>query len=159
MLHNIYTFFLGIILAIFVGVGIAVFYPAPQMPTDNLNIEYNDKGTPATEEDKKKEANQNTAWEEHSKKSQAYSRNVSLIAMAIAVVLASVGLLFEKRVSLLANGVLLGGLFLLLYSLGHSFASANTKFSFAVTGVCLLVTIAIGYRKFGPHAPAAVKKK
>jgi len=146
MLKIIYAFFLGLLLAIFVGVGINTFYGEPKAPeyTVGLNT-YGKEPTPAQIEQQREF---DKKVEQHNKKMQPYNRNVSIIALAAAVVFLAVGLIFERRIPVIADGIMLGGVFTLLYSLGRSFASEDTNYTFVVVTIGLAVALYLGYHRF-----------
>ena len=164
VLKIVYTFFLGIILALFVGLGIQTFYPAPEYPT-SIEAPVPDKGEP-TQADQQKDAEfqqqQEAAFREYEEKSEIYNRNVSTIALVAAVAFLGLSLLLEKRNLVLANGVMLGGLFTLLYSFGRGLISGNTAMTFIAVCVGLVVVLFLGYRRFlQPHGavqPASSEK-
>ncbi len=79
---------------------------------------------------------------------EPYNRNVSIITLSTAMVLLAASLAFEKKIKIIADGVLLGGVFTLLYSLGRSFASGDTKYTFADVSIGLAVAIYLGYHRF-----------
>jgi hypothetical protein len=54
----------------------------------------------------------------------------------------------------MADGVMIGGLFVLLYSLGRGFASENSKYVFIVVTVGLVTVLYMGYHRFvKAHVP------
>jgi enoyl-CoA hydratase/carnithine racemase len=57
-------------------------------------------------------------------------------------------LVFEKKIKILAEGIMLGGLFTLIYSIGRSFASEDAKYSFLVVSIGLVIVIYLGYHRF-----------
>ncbi|HEV7952227.1 MAG TPA: hypothetical protein VGO98_02530, partial [Candidatus Saccharimonadales bacterium] len=88
-LRFVYTFFLGLIIALFVGLGISVFYPAPKMP------EYPHSVTPAdmpmveskvSAEDLQAQRDYEVAYKNYDQQSQTYHRNVSIVSLAFAVI-------------------------------------------------------------------------
>lgn len=146
LIRYIYTVFVGILIALFVGVGISVFYtqpPSPKYPTE-LNLIQKEPSKEQEEIQKKFDA-QNQQWEE---KMKPYNRNVSVITLVIAVALVATGLLLPDRMRVIADGITLGGVFTLIYSIGRGFASGNSKYSFLVVSAGLAVTIALGYLRF-----------
>ncbi len=158
MLKFVYSFFLGLLLAVFVGMGVATFYPAPKAPeypitSHSASSTYDPVNNP---DDAKQEAASQSKLDieyqakmnAYNKKAESYNRNVAMIVLAAAVLLSALGLLLEGRIHVLADGLLLGGTFTLLYSIGRSFAGNDPKYSFAVVTVGLAVTIAVGYIKF-----------
>lgn len=147
MLKFIYSFFLGLLLVIFVGMGVATFYPAPKAPEYPTTL--TQRADPGyTPEEKKIDAAYQKQSQDYNKKFQAYNRNVSIIVLVAAIVLLVVSLMLHSRISVLADGLLLGGTFTLVYSIGRSFASEDPKYSFVVVSVGLVVTLAVGYLKF-----------
>ncbi|MBA3757362.1 hypothetical protein H0X09_00625 [Candidatus Saccharibacteria bacterium] len=157
ILKVIYTFFLGFLIAIFVGVGISTFYEAPKAPEWQNGYSYAEK--PSTEEEAKQKQF-NKEIEQHSKAMKPYSRNVSIITLAAAVLLLAVSLIFEKKIKIIADGIMLGGLFTLIYSIGKSFASEDSKYTFGVVTVGLAVALYLGYHRFiRPDKPRKQKRK
>ena len=164
ILKIVYTFFLGIILALFVGLGISTFYPAPTAPEYPRELSSYSK-EPTIEQTAEQQKNQQKFDDEqrsYSEKVQPYNRNVSIIALVTAVILVGLSLLFEKFNKVIANGVMLGGLFTLLYSLGRGLASEDTKYTFIAATVGLLIALYLGYRRFSYDAdkkPAKLARK
>lgn len=156
ILKIVYTFFLGLILALFVGLGISTFYQAPQPPNDPFSYPAKEMSAP---DDTALIEKQQREYEAYAKKSQEYNRNVSVIALVGAVVLLAVSLAFEKRNTVIANGILLGGVFTLLYSIARGFSSEDNKWTFVAVSVGLLVALYLGYRRFAVTTPAKKKKK
>ena len=150
MLKTVYTFFTGLLLATFVGVGIAAFYVAPKPPEYPTVL-----SRPATKETPELTAEQQKTQEEfdaankvHQEKFKTYARNVSLGALGFAVLFAVLGLLLAERILVLADGVLLGGFFTLLYSIGWGFATEDNRFRFLMVTIGLVVALTLGYLKF-----------
>jgi hypothetical protein len=153
----VYTFFLGLLLAIFVGVGISAFYPSPKMP--EYTISGPAFGTEPSKEEQAAQKKFEADMKAYNAASKPYNRNVSLIAMGLAVLLVVIGVVFSDRLRHLADGVMMGGLFTLMYSIGRSFASENTKIVFVVTSVGLAVVIYLGLRRLGDSKSTAKKSR
>jgi hypothetical protein len=157
ILTLVYTFFLGAMLALFVGLGISTFYEAPKPPEFPITLESKAAQTP---EDTAKIQKYDDESRNYQKVSQTYNRNVSVIALICAVVLLAVSLAFERFNAVIANGVLLGGLFTLLYSIGRGFASQDNKMTFITVSIGLVIAIYLGYRRFARvHPPAKLVTK
>jgi len=156
----IYTFFLGLLLALFVGFGINTFYPAPEEPEYPAILEtYGEKPTDAQIKAQAEFDKQQSDFSE--KRMNPYNRNVSVIVLAVAVVLLAISLLLERyRVDVISSGVMLGGLFTLFYGLMRGFASQDSKYSFIAVTVGLIVVIFLGYHRFAnkPRKQATAKK-
>lgn len=146
VLRIIFTLFVGAIVALFIGFGIHTFDPPPPAP-DLGGIEL--KQNPTGEE----VARINAAQKAYQAESESYSREVSLISMGAAVVLLAGSLLLERRNPVMANGILLGGLFMLVYGVGRGFASRDTTALFVALGVALGIVLFLGFRRFRPNPP------
>lgn len=160
MLKFVYSFFLGLLLVVFVGMGVATFYEAPKAPEYPKTLEMVKTGPDGyTAEQTKAEETYLQASKDYTEKSNDYNRNVAMIVLGAAVILVVLGLLLHTKTDVIADGLLLGGVFTLLYSIGRSFAGDDPKFSFTVVSVGLIVTVIVGYIKFlQPQAKAAKKK-
>lgn len=141
VLKLVYTFFLGIIIATFIGIGINTFYPAPEYP------EYSPS---SYSEDSVSESNNNSdaQYKEYEKKSNEYYRNISIMLLIASCVLVALSLALERKIKVISYGIMLGGLFTLLYSIGTSIAAQNEKYSFLVITAGLAVILYLGYHYF-----------
>jgi hypothetical protein len=79
---------------------------------------------------------------------KTYDRNTSIITLGAAVIFLVVSIIFEKKIKIIADGVMLGGLFTLIYSIGRGFASQNTKYTFLAVTVDLVIVLYLGYHRF-----------
>lgn len=160
MLKIVYSFFLGLLLAVFVGMGIASFYPSPKAPEYPEVLQTN-KTNPDEYTDEQRAADQKyeADYKVYAEGINDYSRNVAIIALAAAVVLVVLGLLLHAKTDVIADGLLLGGVFTLLYSIARSFAAEDPKYSFLVTSAGLIITMVVGYIKFIKPSPAKKKKR
>jgi hypothetical protein len=150
ILKLIYTVFLGMIIAVFVGVGIETFYSSPKAPEYPLVLEEanNSGGKNLTPAQQTAEKRFNQESREYEKVLKPYSRNVSIIALIVSVVALAISLLFERKIQMIADGVMLGGLFTLVYSMIRAGESGDTKYIFSVVSVGLIVTLYLGYHRF-----------
>ena len=147
MIKYIYTFFLGLLLATFVGVGISTFYPSPKEPTLPDSYTRSDVKELTTEE-KQAEETYRTEQKTFQTTFSVYNRNVSLIALVFSLVTLVIALGFAQKLPVVADGLLLGGVFTLLYSIGRGLASADPQFRFVVTTIGLIIALVLGYLKF-----------
>jgi hypothetical protein len=152
----VYTFFLGILIALFVGLGISTFYPAPEMP-EYPNTTWNYDREP-TEEERNQQEQYDKAIQRYDEDQRPYSRNVSIISLSIGVVLLAVSLGLERRkIRAISDGIMLGGLFTLLYSLGRGFASQDSQYVFIAVSIALVIVLYLGYRRFVYRPEVAAK--
>jgi hypothetical protein len=166
MVKVIYTIFIGILLATSIGVGIAAFYPGPKAPDyPNESVPY--KTVPATENPTTQEirpSESQLAFEkkikEHQKASEVYNRNVALAAVGFSIAILIISLTFLHSIQMIADGLLLGGVFTLVYGIIRSFGSGEQKFMFAITTLGFVIALVLGYIKFiKPTLKLAAKSK
>lgn len=154
----IYTFFVGILVAVFVGVGIAAFYEEPKSPeyptrlkvySTPVNVDTPSTASAELIAEQKKYDAKIKIYEE---KMNDYNRNVSIIALIAAIILSSISITFFKNLKVIADGLLLGGVITLLYSVVRIFGSGDDKIRFVVVSIGLFVALVLGYRKFITNA-------
>ena len=160
MLKFVYSFFLGLLLVVFVGMGVASFYQPPQPPEYPKTLETVKAGPDGyTEEQQRADDAYQQASKNYTTQSEDYNRNVAMIVLAAAVILVVLGLTLHAKTDVIADGILLGGVFTLLYSIGRSFAGQDPKYSFTVVSMGLIVTFVVGYLKFIKPQMAGKKQK
>ncbi len=149
MIKALYPIFLAIFIALFVGLGIAAFYPAPKQP-EFMNSFYGPKGMNETvTEAEKAEITQNEQqFKEYQNQEKTYSRNVSIIAIVVSLLLLVFSLTLLARIDLISDGSLLGGILVLLYGIVRGFVSESDKFRFLIVSIGLIVALVVGYFKF-----------
>lgn len=143
MIKVVYTVFVGILVATLVGVGIAAFYPGPERP----EIEPVPREIVVSEEEREiiNEAEikrDREEWKAYEDRLKIYSRNVSIVAMVLAVVIIAIGVALAKE--FYADGMALGGVLTLVYSIIQGFQVDDNQFRFAVVLVSLVVTLVLG---------------
>jgi len=167
----LYSIFLGALVVLFVGWAMAALYPTPQWETEYPTVQQYESLTRArtaqelellspTErkaklqeyEAKSKEAEARESERQKLQaalqtKRQVHDRNVSLIALLVSVIVVVMGVGFSVKLPVISEGLLLGGLFTLIYSIGWSFVRSPRNAVIPV-GVGLIMTLAIGYRMF-----------
>lgn len=151
ILRIIYTFFIGIFLAVFVGVGISAFYKGPTYPDMPAVLKYCSAELKNAQQyaDVKVQAEKfDKAEKAYMVKSQKYNRNVSTIAVIAAVFLVVTSLTLLRKILLISDGILLGGVLTLIYSTIRGFNTEDTKFLFVVVSIGLVISLVLGYIKF-----------
>lgn len=158
MIKLIYSVFVGVLLALFVGLGIATFYAQPSSPKWPTDLNYiKDTLTDDQRQIEKIYNEQQADWEN---KMKPYNRNVSLITLAAAIILVALSIfLTEHKYNFFADGTMFGGVFTLFYSLGRGFASQDSKYSFLLVTAGLVVVFILGYKRFHPLETNSTKKK
>ncbi|MEA5454279.1 hypothetical protein SPF06_06025 [Sinomonas sp. JGH33] len=123
-LRIIFSLFVGVLFALLVAFGIQAFYPQPELlPSMGTADDY---------------GSYRLALE-------AYNRVVSAVIAGIAFVPIAVSAVAPTRAAVIADGILYGGLFTLLYAAGRGVASAETAGSFAAVAGVLLAALALGH--------------
>ncbi len=162
IIRIIYTLFIGVFLAVFVGVGVSAFYSGPKYPEMPAMLKYCSidlKESDQCADYKKSSEEFDQAEKIYRAQSQDYNRNVSMIAVIAAVILVTTSLTLFKKILLIADGILLGGVLTLLYGTVRGFSAENLKFLFLVVSVGLIVSLTLGYIKFIRQTETDNKKK
>lgn len=153
-LKIIYTFFVGILVAVFVGVGIAAFYPEPERPETPTTLKiYKLPADPTADPEilariQQEQEAFDIQLKAHQEKMHEYNKNVSIIALVFAVIVLILSLSFAGKLMVVADGLLLGGVITLLYSVIRVFDSGDDKLRFGIVAIGLLVALVLGYSKF-----------
>ena len=134
ILQMIYSFFLGLVVVGFVGVGVHTFYPPPRLnPSEDP-----------------------TYYERMRPVQDAWMLNTSIILLVCATIILVVSLIRAERQLVIANGLLLGGLLTMIYAVGRSLGGdAPSIPRFLVIAAALVITVAVGWLKFVRRQPAA----
>jgi hypothetical protein len=169
-LRTIFSFFLGVMLVAFAGVGVYTFYPPPdvfdtQIRELNRREEMIRDSRPAdqlTEEDRAqiREVNQERyALQDARREAQRpWGRTTSIILMVTATLAMAVSLIRAGQMPVISNGLLLGGVFTMLYGVGWIIATDVSKARFVVMAIALVITLALGYLRFVRNGTTAVDK-
>lgn len=152
VLKLIYTFLIGIFLAVFVGVGIAAFYPGPKFPEAPAIVKYGSpeiiKGGEQSAETKELIEKFDKEEREYQTKSQIYNRDVSVYALIASIIIVIASLTLFRTILLIADGLLLGGVLTLIYSVIRGFGTNDNMFRFVVVSFGLFISLILGYVKF-----------
>lgn len=177
-LQTIFSFFLGLMVLAFIGVGVNTFYPSPTTQHEKeqlaisrqieaINAANQNKSLDATSQVqiKKFQDQQNALQDKINAEMKDWARTTSIILVLFATLVMSVSLVMSEQLRVLSNGLLLGGLFTMLYGIGWVIFSGNSTARFVVIAFALVVSIGLGYLKFvrghaektsGPVAGAGV---
>jgi len=160
-LQTIFSFFLGLMVLAFIGVGVNTFYPSPaethqqqrqdlQRQRDELNVRANGRSLdPAQQAEMDRLiADQNALQRIIDAEEKDWARVTSIILVVFATVVMSVSLIRSEQLRVISNGLLLGGLFTMVYGVGWVIFSGNSVARFAVMAFALVVAIGLGYAKF-----------
>lgn len=144
----IYTIFLALLIALFVGLGIDAFYPGPQTPQYPFELDATKPGCEETAELKTAREKFNQDQRNYQEASKPYNRNVSIISLAASIIILVLSLTLLTKIRMIADGILLGGVFATIYSIIRGLMSQNSQFRFLIVVVGLIIALALGYIKF-----------
>ncbi len=126
-LQIIFAFFLGLVVVAFVGIGVNTFYPEPTY----------------------------TNWD--SATASTWRLVTGIILLVLATLILVISLALPSHQAVITNGLLLGGVFTMIYAVGITISTDQSVWRFVVVAVALVVTIGVGYLKFAKpwRSPAA----
>jgi hypothetical protein len=148
-LEIIYTLFLALLISLFFGLGVSAFYQSPAAPIYPTIL-----STPVTGSGGQTQAQidaqtkYNQDQNDYQTSLSTYNRDVSVITLGLAILALILSLLFINSIYIISNGLLLGGVFTLIYSIARGFMTSDTKYRFVIVAVGLLITLVLGYFKF-----------
>ena len=160
-LQTIFSFFLGLMVVAFIGIGVNTFLPSPSEKYVARRQETSRKMSPLqrheapgaeTPAERARLDSLMAMQDSLSTKEQAevkdWARVTSIILVLFATVVLVVSLLLSAQLRVISNGLLLGGLFTMLYGVGWVIFSRNSVVRFWVIFFALVVAIGLGYLKF-----------
>lgn len=161
-LQLIFSLFLGLLLVVVIGLGVWTFFPEPygadspeQKRLDKLweeqseHMEFKEDGT--SKEDPEVKRIQAEIDELNEKMQDAHddwALNTSIILLVFATILMAISLFLPEHMSVFSNGILLGGLFTMVYGTGWSFAGGDSRARFFVVLTALVLSMIFGYLRF-----------
>lgn len=148
MIKFIYTIFLSLLVALLVGLGIDAFYRGPEAPQYPFALDQVKQGCEQTVEQQALAKEFNQAQEKYAEDSKPYNRNVSIIALVAAIIILVLSLTLLNKIKMIADGILLGGVFTTVYSIIRGLMSENSQFRFLIVIVGLIIALVLGYIKF-----------
>jgi len=150
LIKLIYTLFLALIIALFVGLGIDAFYPGPKAPDypSELNVMAVKADCAETLESKTLRENYDQEQKKYMEAEKVYNRNVSIISLMAAILILILSLTLLSKIKMMADGILLGGVFTTAYSLIRGLMSDSSQFRFLIVAIGLIIALVLGYLKF-----------
>ena len=161
-LQTIFSFFLGLMVTAFVGVGAYTFHPPPHeqlarqvQQLDRQEVAIRDSRPPEqlTAEDRAAQIQMlNSERDQLSDAMQqareGWARSTSIILITLATLVMAVSLVRSEQLPVVGNGLLLGGLFTMVYGIGWIISTETSVLRFVVMTVALSITLALGYFRF-----------
>lgn len=170
-LQTLFAIFLGLMVTAFVGVGVYTFYPSPdtQFRSQIVSLDRQQQAirnsrpeTALTPDDRariQKLTDERDKLQDASRAStEKWGGRTSIILVALATVAMALSLTVAANLPVISNGLLMGGVFTMLYGVGWVIVSGTSATRFIVMSFALLITLALGYLRFvRRRAPAAAK--
>lgn len=159
-LRTAFSFFLGLMVTAFIGVGVYTFHGPPteiEAELRDLNRQeqtIRDAAPPnqLTPDDRSQirelSDERNRLDDAQRDLREAWGRSTSIILIALATVAMAVSLVRADQLPVISTGLLLGGVFTMLYGIGWSIATDTSMIRFVVLTVALAITLALGYVRF-----------
>jgi hypothetical protein len=169
-LRTIFSFFLGLMLTAFVGVGVYTFHPPPDQFAEEIrDLTRREQairisGAPHELTSGERDEIQEIARQRNQLTDTAaaaripWGRNTSIVLIFFATLAMAVSLVRADQLPVISSGLLLGGIFTMLYGVGWILATDTSIARFLVMTVALMITLGLGYARFvrrGPVLPAA----
>lgn len=160
-LQTLFAIFLGLMVTAFVGVGVYTFYPSPntqfrariealgRQEQVIRNSQPENALTPADRAQMQKIIDERNRIQDASRAStEAWASRTSIILVAFATIAMALSLTAVAQLPVISNGLLMGGVFTMIYGVGWVIASGSSTARFAVMSVALVITLALGYLRF-----------
>ncbi len=171
-LQTIFSFFLGLMVLAFVGVGVNTYLRSPSEKYEQRKRETvrrtdvlarrSSSLTPAERaEFDSLTAGRDELIDREQAEVKDWARLTSIILVLCATVVLAVSLILSDQLRVISNGLLLGGLFTMLYGVGWVVFSGSSVARFWVITFALAVAVGLGWVKFvrgrraRPHATTA----
>jgi len=172
-LRFVFALFLGLMLTTFIGVGVATFRPSPAEGYDQRMLALQrERGrletavpeAARTAEDRRALqevlAREGAVQDEKTNAMRRWLQETSVILVVFATLVMAIAVWRAEGLPVIGNGLLLGGVFTMLYGAGMAVIATDTIVRFLVITGALAVTIILGYRRFvarraGPAASVA----
>jgi hypothetical protein len=160
-LQIIFSFFVGLMVTALIGVGVYTFYPPPETQIEDqvrqLTRQMEDiqafkekESLTAPEQARMRDLeDQRRELEDMQRKGQeSWGGTTSIVLITFATMVMSVSLIRAEHLRVLSNGLLLGGLFTMIYGTGWIIATGSSTARFFVLAAAVVITIGLGYVKF-----------
>ncbi|HEX9093171.1 MAG TPA: hypothetical protein VF902_04235 [Coriobacteriia bacterium] len=159
-LQTIFSFFLGLMVVAFIGVGVNTFYESPsaryepqlqKLYNEQNSYDFKQPNNLSSSEQAKLDAVRKQIQDLQTKQQeemQGWQINTGIVLVLFATAVMAVSLVRSEQLRVISNGLLLGGLFTMIYGTGMSAFSGNSKVRFFVIALALAVTLGLGYVKF-----------
>jgi hypothetical protein len=160
-LQILFAVFLGLMVATFVGMGVYTFYPsgleaiedqASDLRREQQNLRLGRADSELSGEQRARldevEAQLRQVDATRRDRQETWARNSSILLVLLSTLVMGISLIRAEQLPVISNGLLLGGVFTMIYGTGWTFASGESQLRFWVTAFALMVTLGLGYVRF-----------
>lgn len=159
-LRIIFSFFLGLMLTAFIGVGVYTFFPPPEqldsqirdLNRRELTIRNSSPSSELTAADREQihdiGRQRSELSEAAAEARKPWVRSTSIIIIVLATLAMAVSLVRADQLPVISNGLLMGGVFTMLYGVGWIVAAETSVTRFLVMTGALAITLGLGYIRF-----------
>jgi len=168
-LQTIFGFFLGLMVTAFIGVGVYTFYPPADLPLQvrvrDLHRQQEEIRTvkapdDLTPDDRARllelQRELDTVQDQSRAAVQTWGQRTSIILITLATATMAVSLLRAVQLPVISNGLLLGGVFTMVYGVGWIITTDSSTVRFFVMTAALAITLGLGYVRFVRQREAGV---
>jgi hypothetical protein len=148
VIKPIYTIFLALLIALFVGLGIDTFYPGPKAPQYPIELDQVKVGCEETIEQQTLRKEFNQTQNQFLEEFKPYNRSVSIILLVASIIILVLSLTLLAKIKMIADGILLGGVFVTAYGIIRGCMSDSSEFRFLIITIGLIIALVLGYIKF-----------
>jgi hypothetical protein len=168
MLRTIFAFFLGLMLTAFVGVGVYTFHPPPERFANDLRDlgrreqalreAHAPNELTSTDRDSLQaiERRRNELIDAAAAARIPWARTTSIVLIVLATLAMAASLIGADRLHVISNGLLLGGVFMMLYGVGWIISTDTSVARFVVITIALAITLALAHARFVRRARRSV---
>jgi hypothetical protein len=159
-LQIIFSFFLGLMATAFIGVGVYTFHPPNpdlerQMEEINRREDASRLANPSGELSAEERARLQELMEARNELADAmrearedWGRSTSIVLIVLATLTMAISLVRADQLPVISNGLLLAGVFTMVYGVGWIIATDTSVSRFIVMTMALAITLALGYVRF-----------
>ncbi|MEZ5294451.1 MAG: hypothetical protein R2745_25450 [Vicinamibacterales bacterium] len=160
-LSTIFSIFLGLMVTAFVGVGVYTFYPPPRAQFEDRLTDLDrrhqaiasskapDQLTAGDRGEMQRLTDERNALMDRSREAtETWGFRTSLVLVVLATMAMAISLVRAAQLPVVSSGLLLGGVFTMVYGTGWIVATDTSFARFFVVTAALAITIALGYVRF-----------
>jgi hypothetical protein len=159
VIRQIYTFLAGLFLLIFIGTGIAAAYHEPNEPSPPSW--YTSETATPNRFSHRQQIAYNAQLRQYQHNRDSYNRNASIAILICSIAILFMATQWRPKLSHIADGLFLGGLFTLLYGVGRGMSAGNDWCRFVAATLGFGSVVWFGYRRFSQPviAPSAKPRR